>query len=913
LVENNKYKANNKSLICRKHGRLLRRVHCTPSPRGRKKYKGIAGPPGAQGRHGVPGLEGPQGIQGPIGPQGVPGIPGLEGLQGLQGIQGPAGPQGLVGPPGPSQLLVNQTAFVDPVYGNNATAILDDETKPWQTAAAAVAAAPSGTSIIVRPGLYTETNLAKDGISWVFEKGAVVTAVGNLFDDLGAVIAFDVLGEGQFLTNGATAAGSSILQSTAASRIHFECESMSGTVGNTINLLGGGIYTINVRESISNSFIGGSAVVVSSGTLFMNAFEISNDINGTDDLILFTGSAPISIDLESKMINSGGRAVFVTNSAPPQTSVITLRSRNIQTNSGLIFDISPLFSGSFISFSIALVGASQGVSIQGGSMVSLISYLLVVINSIAPALIIGGNTIFTGEFDKIFSRDRCILMQNGEAVIHAKVLNSFQTANTAIDLQNGQMRLQVDLISSSAGCIHVTGGSHKSTVMQMSTNGSTSPAVRVANNGNLFLNFQEITGSVNGLIAVESGGNLNMLGNRISTLDNGTGFKTALLINDGQVEANVNAISAFGSCIHLTPGGINPNIRCYVDSLSSSVFGIPSTSLILQEAGNSNIIFNRMDAGASMQMISLTNGNMDIQGEFMINTLPDSSIGIAVTGGNFNGNIARMQLGTRALEASAGNVTLTFTEMAIFQPSTERTVVLLSGNTNARIEGDLIQGGDDYTGIAVQDTAILVADINEIRVSGICMLYNSISVSDLFFDRLLVVSGGTLPDAAAIVVNAGTLRANGSIIENDTGIDTGTGILVANAASLIADINFIRTTNNALRTSSTGRVQLYADEVESGAEVITIMDLPAGNSADYTFKGLFRCQDLNTSVIAINPERPNVLRLINTTLINGITPSISTPVNTPINNYGIVTATFPADNNVDFLFDSSVNIDSAVN
>lgn len=224
-----------------------------------------------------------------------------------------------------------------------------------------------------------------------------------------------------------------------------------------------------------------------------------------------------------------------------------------------------------------------------------------------------------------------------------------------------------------------------------------------------------------------------------------------------------------------------------------------------------------------------------------------------------------------------------------------------------------VQGGADYTGIAVQDTAILVADINEIRVGGICMLYNSILASDLSFDRLLVVSGVTLPDAAAIVVNAGILRANGSIIGNDTGIDTGTGILVANDASLIADINFIRTTNNALRTSSTGRVQLYADEVESGAEVITITDLTIGNSADYTFKGLFRCQDPNASVIEIIPEPPSVLRLINSTLINGIAPSISSPVAATINNYGIVTATFPPDGTVTFLFPDSVNINSAVN
>jgi hypothetical protein len=337
-----KSKTKKKLIINRKLRPLLRILRFCPEFR-RLGRQGPPGPPGAQGVPGAAGLPGPQGLSGPAGPEGS------------QGIQGPVGPQGVAGTPGPSQLLVNQTAFVDPVYGNNATAMLDDETKPWRTAAVAVAAAPAGTRIIVRPGLYTETNLAKDGISWEFEKGAIVTAVGNLFDDLGAAIDYDVIGEGQFLTNGATAAGSSILQSTGASTIHFACESMNDTVGNTINLTGGGNYTINVQERITNSFNGGSALVISSGTLFMNAFEITNNTGGTDDLILFTGTEPISVNLEVTMITSGGRAVVVNNSAPNQASVITMRTRIIQTNSGLILDIDPVFAGSLISYSIALV------------------------------------------------------------------------------------------------------------------------------------------------------------------------------------------------------------------------------------------------------------------------------------------------------------------------------------------------------------------------------------------------------------------------------------------------------------------------------------------------------------------------------------------------------------------------------
>ncbi|MBD2870595.1 hypothetical protein [Paenibacillus arenilitoris] len=835
-----------------------------------------------------------------------PGPPGPEGPPGPPGPAGPSGPQGVIGPPGPSQLLVNQTAFVDPVYGNNATAILDDETKPWQTAAAAAAAAPSGTRIVVRPGSYTETNLAKDGISWVFEKGSIVTAVGNLFNDSGAAITFDVLGEGQFQTDGATAAGSSILRSTGASTIRFECESMSDAAGHTVDLSGGGTYTINVWERMTNHAAGSSALVISNGTLFLNAVEVSNDSSGTDTLILLAGTAMITVDIEARLLMSGGETIAVTNStAPVDQSLITLRVSIIQSISGLIINVGSAFNGNLILRATALVGIFQGVSLQSGQ-ITFNAFILVVVNPPSPALVIDGTCSFIGEFDLLLSQERCLalLSASASASIHAININSFQTATAALDLQDGQSLLQVDTLNSSAGCIRIAGGNHKMTVMQMSTFGLAEPAVRVAGNGILFLNFQEINGTVNGLIQVQGNAILNMIGDRISTFDNGSGLKTAVLINDGQVEANVNAISAFGSCIHLTPGGVNPNIRCYVNALTSTVpSGSPGAGLILQEAGNTNIKFNRMDANTSMRMIALTAGNMDIQGEFMLNTFSDSSIGVSVTGGNFSGNISRMQLGTRALEASAGNVALTFVEASAFEPSMVRTIVLLNGTVNARINGSLIQGGEDYTGISVQDTAFVVIDVSEVRVGGICMLYNSTftATSDLFFDKLLVVSSVSLPDAAAIIVNAGTLRANGSIIGNDTPFDTGTGIIVANDGSLQADINFIRTTNNALRTSSTGRVQLYVDEAEAGAEVIAINDLPVDNPADYTFKGLYRCLDPATAVIAISAEPPDVLRLINGTLINGAEPSITSPVNVTINNYGIASLSFDPEGTVSFL------------
>ena len=97
------------------------------------------------------------GIQGPPGPQ------GMRGPAGLPGMSGRRGPPGATGPPGNdglSQLLVANTIFVDPVYGNDTTGQPNDETLPYLTVAAAIVASQVTPvtdpywMIQLRPGFY---------------------------------------------------------------------------------------------------------------------------------------------------------------------------------------------------------------------------------------------------------------------------------------------------------------------------------------------------------------------------------------------------------------------------------------------------------------------------------------------------------------------------------------------------------------------------------------------------------------------------------------------------------------------------------------------------------------------------------------------------------------------------------------
>lgn len=77
----------------------------------------------------------------------------------------------------------NNVLAVDPVNGNNTTALANTFNKPYLTLAAAVTAATSGDLIWLRPGNHAvSSNILKDGVNFYADKGATVTSTNNLFN-----------------------------------------------------------------------------------------------------------------------------------------------------------------------------------------------------------------------------------------------------------------------------------------------------------------------------------------------------------------------------------------------------------------------------------------------------------------------------------------------------------------------------------------------------------------------------------------------------------------------------------------------------------------------------------------------------------------------------------------------------------
>lgn len=102
--------------------------------------------------------------------------------------------------------LVGKTLYVDAANGVNATAARGHAEQPYLTITAALAAASSGDTIVVRPGTYNERNLLKNGVNQHYENGAVInwtgTGPGAIFDTgttgTNAAVTCRITGHGRF-------------------------------------------------------------------------------------------------------------------------------------------------------------------------------------------------------------------------------------------------------------------------------------------------------------------------------------------------------------------------------------------------------------------------------------------------------------------------------------------------------------------------------------------------------------------------------------------------------------------------------------------------------------------------------------------------------------------------------------------
>lgn len=102
---------------------------------------------------------------------------------------------------GATQFPNRKIITVDATYGNNTTAATNPYSMEFafSDCATAVSNAVAGDLIVVNPGNYNESGLAKDGVNWYFHPGAIVTGSTPFFC---FGMTFNVYGYGTFISNG---------------------------------------------------------------------------------------------------------------------------------------------------------------------------------------------------------------------------------------------------------------------------------------------------------------------------------------------------------------------------------------------------------------------------------------------------------------------------------------------------------------------------------------------------------------------------------------------------------------------------------------------------------------------------------------------------------------------------------------
>lgn len=187
--------------------------------------------------------------------------------------------------------------FVDP-NGNDATGTKGDNSKPFLTIEAAVAAASSGDTVEVMPGSYTPvSNLAKNGVTFYFYPGSIVTKTtsGAIFDySASATYTSDIniLGYGSFYKTTTSGEVFLLTGNTNLLTINLSGNIASATNSNTIY-----IYNTTSTIYILNFNIN---KVISSGGVALSIFDYYN-----------TGVIQKSILNIGQVISTGGKSIVL--------------------------------------------------------------------------------------------------------------------------------------------------------------------------------------------------------------------------------------------------------------------------------------------------------------------------------------------------------------------------------------------------------------------------------------------------------------------------------------------------------------------------------------------------------------------------------------------------------------------------
>lgn len=223
---------------------------------GQTGQTGGTGNTGASGATGNTGGTGNTGASGQTGDTGSTGNTGGTGRQGDTGSTGNTGASGHTGSTGADAILATSTIlYVDSVYGNNSTAIVNRVDRPWSTLESALSTAstlaPSLNPLIyARNGNFTPTTSLmapnSNPIRWFFQLGATVTRAEGIFiTDIPTNT--QVWGRGTFITSTGPVIG---ITNEPATTLYFEALSVTAAASNAVAISAAAISSVTVQVEL---------------------------------------------------------------------------------------------------------------------------------------------------------------------------------------------------------------------------------------------------------------------------------------------------------------------------------------------------------------------------------------------------------------------------------------------------------------------------------------------------------------------------------------------------------------------------------------------------------------------------------------------------------------------------------------
>lgn len=234
-----------------------------------------------------------------------------------------------------------KTLWVDAENGNDATALVDRQDRPFLTLTAARDAASSGDTVWVRPGSYTtSTPLVKNGVNWHGDVGATITGTSSggangIFNCLEAAVSFVVSGDFnivQVVSGSATEVHAAVMVNNDAANVQVSCRSIS-LVAETDTMDGAytvagfkGTLVVHAYNQISlTGLLGVAAVYWEQGPMYVHCPHIYSEFQCVTS---YAGSGNTEFFVDADLIESTvGNAINMNMGDPALRTWI--RAKNV--------------------------------------------------------------------------------------------------------------------------------------------------------------------------------------------------------------------------------------------------------------------------------------------------------------------------------------------------------------------------------------------------------------------------------------------------------------------------------------------------------------------------------------------------------------------------------------------------------